>query len=76
MIKKKREAIQLLCQTQAKYLQVIQKLENKILKKGDYGRDTHYEKKYQELSVYMSEYIRNINVAQDQFKKAYSALKA
>lgn len=41
-LKKKREAIALLCETESKNLQLIEKLENKLSKKGDYGRDTHY----------------------------------
>ena len=64
-----------MCETESKNLQIIEKLDIKLSKRNDRVRDTHYEKKYQELSQYMSEYIRNVNTAHEEFQNSYGILK-
>lgn len=64
-----------MCETESKNLQIIEKLDIKLSKRNDRVRDTHYEKKYQELSLYMSEYIRNVNTAHEEFQNSYGMLK-
>ena len=54
---------------------MIEKLEGRIRNQSDVFKETHFEKKYRELSKYMDEYINNINEAQEEFKRNYTLIK-
>ena len=76
LVEKKRGVVAVLCETESKNINLIEKLEGKLRNQTEVYREGRYEKKYRELARHMDEYINSTNEAQEEFTRNYALLKA